>query len=435
MVMTRRNEILARNIADTFCLPCLAQWIRDRNAEGIPPSCPTCKHPLGTDPGALRVNTDIANAMGLMNAAQTPLALVFQRTAAAIDRAHFRAFAEYARLNSMLSTAIRTAIDRVSNAIRSAIDRASNAIRTAIDRASNAMLRIYDTVSLRAGAVRDTVIARTLHVYRAILACATRVNCVSPARPIAARVSVRNGRDRRMVQPARVSRRRCRLLRYPGALVALGIVGFAAVLWMLLGSAYVADFLAYPQKEPEVMKAVHNRAADVGPTTLFDLGMQYYEGWGGSPKNYDKAVLWFRRAAEAGHMLAQFNLGVCYDEGIGVALDQRQSLAWFLRAAEAGYAEAQSAVGRHYFNGEGVRQDKQRALMWYRRAADAGHVRALLKLAVCYETGDGVAVDEKRSLALYKQVELAAAAGSVEAISAILKVNAFGSRSDSESDF
>ena len=57
---------------DTFCLSCLADWIRSCRARGVPPRCPSCNRSLGTDPDALRVNTDIAHAIETMRASAIP---------------------------------------------------------------------------------------------------------------------------------------------------------------------------------------------------------------------------------------------------------------------------------------------------------------------------------------------------------------------------
>jgi len=42
---------------------------------------------------------------------------------------------------------------------------------------------------------------------------------------------------------------------------------------------------------------------------------------------------------------AQFNLGVCYADGDGVAKDAEQAVSWYRRAAEAGHAGAQFNLG------------------------------------------------------------------------------------------
>jgi len=49
----------------------------------------------------------------------------------------------------------------------------------------------------------------------------------------------------------------------------------------------------------------------------------------GVAKDAEQAVSWYRRAAEAGHADAQFNLGVCYSNGDGVAKDAEQAaVSW-----------------------------------------------------------------------------------------------------------
>ena len=57
-----------------------------------------------------------------------------------------------------------------------------------------------------------------------------------------------------------------------------------------------------------------------------------------------EAVKYYRKAAEAGHAKAQYNLGVCYDEGVGVAKDPAQAFAWYSKAAEKGNKDAKAAL-------------------------------------------------------------------------------------------
>jgi len=42
---------------------------------------------------------------------------------------------------------------------------------------------------------------------------------------------------------------------------------------------------------------------------------------------------------------AQFNLGMCYANGDGVAKDAEQAVSWYRRAAEAGHTDAQFNLG------------------------------------------------------------------------------------------
>ncbi len=53
---------------------------------------------------------------------------------------------------------------------------------------------------------------------------------------------------------------------------------------------------------------------------------------------------------------------------------------WFLKSAKQGFAAAQYAVGRCYEEGIGVAKDTREALNWYRKAALQGHEDARNKL-------------------------------------------------------
>ncbi len=50
----------------------------------------------------------------------------------------------------------------------------------------------------------------------------------------------------------------------------------------------------------------------------------------------------FRVAAEQGYAPAQFNLGVMYAQGQGVARDQAQTVAWYRKAGASSDPEVKS---------------------------------------------------------------------------------------------
>ena len=51
-----------------------------------------------------------------------------------------------------------------------------------------------------------------------------------------------------------------------------------------------------------------------------------------------------RKAAEHGDAMAQFSLGVCYQNGWGVGKDTDEAAKWYRKAAEQGYALAREAL-------------------------------------------------------------------------------------------
>ena len=84
-----------------------------------------------------------------------------------------------------------------------------------------------------------------------------------------------------------------------------------------------------------------------------------------------------RERAEQGDAIAQFNLGVMYDNGRGVTQDYARAIAWYKKAAEQGNASAQFNLGLMYAKGRGVPQDYVRAHMWWNLAAALGDEDAM----------------------------------------------------------
>ena len=68
-----------------------------------------------------------------------------------------------------------------------------------------------------------------------------------------------------------------------------------------------------------------------------------------------------------GCALAQNNLGVCYENGIGVAEDKRKAFEWYRKAAEQGHVDAQYNLGVCYGDGLGVAKDGGRVSKWLRK--------------------------------------------------------------------
>ncbi|MEQ8586615.1 MAG: peptidoglycan-binding protein [Thalassobaculaceae bacterium] len=100
-----------------------------------------------------------------------------------------------------------------------------------------------------------------------------------------------------------------------------------------------------------------------------------------------EAATWFREAAINGLDVAQFNLGVMYETGLGVPEDQTRALLWYHSAAEQGFALAQYNLGRLYTFGQGIPQSDAEAKRWFQRAADRGVADAFYALAT-FEPGE-----------------------------------------------
>ena len=78
--------------------------------------------------------------------------------------------------------------------------------------------------------------------------------------------------------------------------------------------------------------------------------------------NYVEAVKWYRKAAEQNYAEAQFNLGYCYEDGLGVQKDEVEAVKWYHKAAELNLALAQLNLGSCYTHGQGVQKDEVEAV-------------------------------------------------------------------------
>lgn len=107
----------------------------------------------------------------------------------------------------------------------------------------------------------------------------------------------------------------------------------------------------------------------------------YATGWAyacgsGVEQSWEKAVEWYRKAADLGHVLAQVSLANCLREGRGTMRDAVGSVRLYTLAAEQGFADAQCNLGWCYGTGFGVPRNYSSALAWYGKAAAQGNVIA-----------------------------------------------------------
>jgi TPR repeat protein len=83
----------------------------------------------------------------------------------------------------------------------------------------------------------------------------------------------------------------------------------------------------------------------------YNLGVMYECGHGVA-KDEAKAATWLRRAAEDGDVLAQVELGHLHSEGRGVEQSDAKAFDWYEKAAEQGDPDAQYEVGAMFYGGK-----------------------------------------------------------------------------------
>lgn len=89
------------------------------------------------------------------------------------------------------------------------------------------------------------------------------------------------------------------------------------------------------------------------------------------------------KGARKGDVAARYRISRLLEAKPKNDQDRRDSLTLLRSAAESGHAPAQYDLGLHYEKGKGMAADIEEALRWYRKAADQGNVFAIQRL----ETG------------------------------------------------
>ncbi|KAJ3107183.1 hypothetical protein HDU97_004603 [Phlyctochytrium planicorne] len=160
------------------------------------------------------------------------------------------------------------------------------------------------------------------------------------------------------------------------------------------------------------------KAADVHrlPAAEYALGVCYHDGVG-VQKDPTKAVDYYKRSAAArqprgegklsGTSSPESNigtgiLGYCYGEGFGVEKDEQKAFSLYLSAAQQGESVSMYNVAHCYEEGIGAEKNLEEAIKWYVQSANLGNCYAQNSLGYMYEEGLGVARDEWVAVHWYK---------------------------------
>jgi TPR repeat protein len=146
---------------------------------------------------------------------------------------------------------------------------------------------------------------------------------------------------------------------------------------------------------------------------IFDSGLKDYDA-GNYPAAY---ATW--HSIEDVDLAALRNIAVMLRKGQGVEKDPKAAAAKMERAAEAGLVTAEADLGDMLLSGETGKRDVAAALPWLGRAVAAGHPLAAFQLAQLYETGDGVPKDLEIARKLYQQAANAGLEDAAKALKAL----------------
>ena len=151
--------------------------------------------------------------------------------------------------------------------------------------------------------------------------------------------------------------------------------------------------------------ALYQKAAATGNIlAAYNLGVAYRDGIGTSA-NGELAAQWFERASVAKDNLGAFNLAVMLDEGTQIPEDNRKAAQFYKLAADRGNVDAMINLGLMLESGEGMPADTAAATAMFSRAAEKGDAFAqgkIIQPAIDTATTASVHPSEQASLALPK---------------------------------
>jgi TPR repeat protein len=120
---------------------------------------------------------------------------------------------------------------------------------------------------------------------------------------------------------------------------------------------------------------------------------------------HDEAFTKLLKLAKGGHLKAQYEVAMMFNNGIGVAKDKEEAWNWFIRAAKAGNVDAQVELGAHYEAGVDGQPNGIMAAQWWKTAAKNGSGVAAFNLGTMYRSGRVTARDLVRAYAWFMVAE------------------------------
>ncbi len=174
---------------------------------------------------------------------------------------------------------------------------------------------------------------------------------------------------------------------------------------VLLAELHAAG-IGIPQNEERAL-GWYRLAADRGDrNAIFALGMLHVEGRAGQTRDPALARPYFEKAAGLGHLAAAYNLGLLALAGQGGERDPALAARWFQQAADLGNADAQYAFAVLLKDGNGIAADLPRAAAYMERAARQDLLEAMIDFAVMLFNGQGIRKDEARAAAFFRKAAL-----------------------------
>jgi TPR repeat protein len=128
------------------------------------------------------------------------------------------------------------------------------------------------------------------------------------------------------------------------------------------------------------------------PEYAYQKGMSLLQKQEGE-EGVKKAFSLIERAANAGCVPAEYQLGMMYEEGIGTPKIASEGIKWLFKSATDGSAEGELMLGIKYLEGDDVEKTPEEGARWIEQSAKKGNQQAMVVYGELCAGGKGTTKD------------------------------------------
>lgn len=150
------------------------------------------------------------------------------------------------------------------------------------------------------------------------------------------------------------------------------------------------------------------RQADEGDVESMLIAASLFRQGYKVPKDKQRAVEYYRKAADNGSDMAMFQLAIMQRDGIVDGTPNiGEYVQWMTKAADAGNVDACYNIGLYYFSIRPAKNADALTFKYLQKAVEGGNADALIDFSNCYQWGIGTKIsNDKAEAYLLKALEL-----------------------------
>jgi hypothetical protein len=167
-----------------------------------------------------------------------------------------------------------------------------------------------------------------------------------------------------------------------------------------IAQLYYAGHGPIPE-DPKRCTDYFHLAVELGDTEAMITLAHYYQIGFGVEQSNERYLDLNQRAADAGNVTGNYNLGVNFEFGRFSLIDDELAFKHYFLAANGGIPQAQHNLGARFFNGKGTIQNKPEGIKWYLQAATNDSELSMHCLGLAYMRGDVVTQNNVHALSWF----------------------------------